>query len=183
MGEAIYHIIVIAVALVGIFRGFRSGLMRQVSGLLGFVFGIVAARAFGPGFAVWLSGWFPHVYHPVAGTFFISILGYGIIWALCMFAFSISAGVLNFILGAIPVGIVNSIAGAAFSLLKYLMYLSLLFDLALCRPFDSPLMHCVRHDDGNLVDGVIRLAPELLGTMSADEYVHKVQLWEARSIS
>ncbi|MDE6631441.1 MAG: CvpA family protein [Muribaculaceae bacterium] len=183
MGEAIYHILVIAVALVGILRGFNAGLMRQVSGVLGFVFGIVAARALGPDRSSWLAGWLPQVYHPVAKTFFISILGYGIIWGLCMLLFSIFTGILNFILGMIPVGIMNSIAGAAFCLLKYLMFLSILFDLALCRPFDSPLMHCARHDDGNLVDGVIRLAPELLGTMSAEEYIHLVQLWEARSIS
>ena len=183
MGEAIYHILVIAVALVGMWRGFNSGLMRQVSGVLGFIFGIVAARAVGPDFAMWLAGWFPQVYHPVAKTFFVSILAYGIIWGLSMFLFSMFTGILNFILGLIPVGIVNSIAGAAFCLLKYLMFLSLLFDLAICRPFDSPLMHCARHDDGNLVDGVIRLAPELLGTMSAEEYVLKVQLWEARTIS
>lgn len=183
MGEAIYHILVLAVALVGIFRGFHSGLMRQVSGLLGFVFGVVAARALGPDFSAWLAGWFPHVYHPVARTFFVSVLGHGIIWGVVMLAFSMLTGVLNFLLGMIPVGIVNSIAGAAFCLLKYLMFLSILFDLAICRPFDSPLMHCARHDDGNLVEYVIRLAPELLGTMSADEYVHKVQLWEARSIS
>lgn len=183
MGEAIYHILVLGVAIVGIFRGFQAGLMRQVSSVLGFVFGIVAARAIGPDFAVWLVGWFPRVYHPVACTFFVSILAYGIIWGLCMFLFSTFTGILNFLLGVIPVGIVNSIAGGAFCLLKYLMFLSLLFDLAICRPFDSPLMHCARHDDGNLVDGVIRLAPELLGTMSAEEYVLKVQLWEARTIS
>ncbi len=183
MGEAIYHILVIVVALVGIFRGFNAGLMRQVSGVLGFVFGVVAARALGPDFAGWLGGWFPQVYHPVAKTFFLQILSHGIIWGLCMFAFSMFTGILNFILSVIPVGVVNSIAGAAFSLLKYLMFLSILFDLALCRPFDSPLMHCARHDDGNLVDGVIRLAPELLGTMSAEEYIHRVQLWEARTIS
>ena len=183
MGEAIYHVLVIAVALVGLFRGFQAGLMRQVSGLLGFVFGIVAARAVGPDFSAWLAGWFPQVYHPVARVFFISVLGHGIVWGLCMFAFSMFAGILNFILSALPAGGMNSIAGAAFCLLKYLMFLSILFDLALCRPFESPLMHCARHDDGNLVDCVIRLAPELLGTMSADEYVHRVQLWEARSIS
>ena len=183
MGEAIYHILVIAVALVGVFRGFQTGLLRQASGVLGFVFGIVAARAIGPDFAGWLAGWFPAVYHPVAKTFFVSILGYGIIWGLSMFLFSMFAGVLNFILGFIPTGIVNSMAGAAFSLLKYLMFLSILFDFAICRPFDSPLMHCARHDDGNLVDGVIRLAPELLGTMTVEEYVHRVQLWEARTIS
>ena len=100
-----------------------------------------------------------------------------------MFAFSMFAGILNLMLGLIPTGIMNSIAGAAFSLLKSLMFLSILFDFAICRPFDSPLMHCARHDDGNLVDGVIRLAPELLGTMSVEEYAHRVQLWEARTIS
>ena len=168
MGEAIYHILVIVVALVGMIRGFNAGLLRQASSVLGFVFGIVAARAVGPDFAIWLAGWFPAVYHPVAKSFF---------------AFSMFAGILNLMLGLIPTGIMNSIAGAAFSLLKSLMFLSILFDFAICRPFDSPLMHCARHDDGNLVDGVIRLAPELLGTMSVEEYAHRVQLWEARTIS
>lgn len=183
MGEAIYHILVIAVALVAIMRGFRRGLTRQVSGVLGFVFGIVAARSLAPDFMIWLEGWMPRFYHPVAKTFFFSTLSYGLIWCAFMLAFSMLTGILNIVLGYIPVGIMNSIGGAVFTLLKYLMFLSLLFDLALCRPFDSPLMHCARHDDGNLVDGVIRLAPALLGSMSAEEYVLKVQLWEARSIS
>ncbi len=130
MGEAIYHILVVAVALVGLFRGFHAGLMRQVSGVLGFVFGVVAARAIGPDFANWLAGWFPRYYDPVAKDFFVQILGYGIIWGVCLLIFSIFTGILNFILGMIPVGIVNSIAGAVFSLLKYLMFLSILLALA-----------------------------------------------------
>lgn len=183
MGEAIYHILVIAVALVGLFRGFNSGLLRQMSDVIGFVFGVVAARALGPDFAAWLAGWFPQLYHPVAKSFFVSILAYGIIWSLCILLFSLFTGILNYILGFIRVGVVNSLAGALFSLLKYLMFLSILFDLGMCRPFESPLMHCARHDDGNLVDGVIRLAPEVLGTMSAEDYILLVQLWEAKSIS
>lgn len=183
MGEAIYHILVIAVALVGMFRGFRTGLLRQVSGVLGFVFGIVAAHVLGPDFSVWLAGWFPRYYDPVAKTFFIQILAYGFIWGMCLFFFSMFAGILNYILGFIPSGMMNSLAGAAFSTLKYLMFLSILFDLAICRPFESPLMHCARHDDGNLVDGVIRLAPSFLGTMTAEDYILGVQLWEAKSIS
>ena len=183
MGEAIYHLIVVAVALVGMFRGYHAGLTRQVSGVLGFVFGIVAARAIGPDFEQWLAGWFPHYYHPVAKTFFLSTLAYGTVWGLSVFLFSTLTGILNIVLSVIPVGLMNSLAGAAFCLLKYLMFLSLLFDLALCRPYESPLMHCARHDDGNLVDCVIRLAPEFLGTMSVEEYVHRVQLWEARTIS
>ena len=183
MGEAIYHVLVIAVALTGLFRGFHTGLTRQVSGVLGFVFGIVAAGAVGPGLADWLQGWMPRFYHPVAREFFFSTLSYGVIWSGCLLAFSMLTKILDYILGLIPVGIINSLAGAVFSMVKYLMFLSLLFDLAICRPFDSPLMHCARHDDGNLVDCVIRLAPEVLGFMSADEDVHKVQLWEARTIS
>ncbi|MDE6648769.1 MAG: CvpA family protein, partial [Muribaculaceae bacterium] len=183
MGEAIYHILVIAVALVGLFRGFSAGFLRQIPEVLGFVFGIVAARALGPGFVSWLAGWFPPLYHPVAKTFFLSVLAYSVIWSICLLLFSIFTRILNRVLGFFPVGIVNSLAGAVFSLVKYIMFLSILFDLGLCRPFESPLMHCARHDDGNLVDCVIRLAPEVLGTMSADEYILKVQLWEARTIS
>lgn len=183
MGEAIYHIMVIAVALTAMLRGFRRGLSRQVSGILGFVFGIVAAQTVGPDFDAWLQGWFPAFYAPVAKEFFFSTLSYGLIWSGCMLAFSMLTGILNVVLAYFPLGIMNSIAGAAFTLLKYLMFLSLLFDMAICRPQESPLMHCARHDDGNLVDGVIRLAPVVLGSMSADEYVLRVQLWEARDIS
>lgn len=183
MGEAIYHIMVIAVALVAMLRGFRTGLTRQVSGILGFVFGIVAAQALGPEFETWLMGWVPKFYDPVAKEFFFSTLSFGLIWSGCVGAFSLLTKILNVVLGYLPVGIMNSIGGAVFTLLKYLMFLSLLFDLAICRPQDSPLMHCVRHDDGNLVDGVVRLAPAVLGYMSAEDYALKVQLWEARDIS
>lgn len=183
MGEAVYHILVIVVGLVAMAKGFRRGLTRQVSGVLGFVFGIVAARAMGPDLDVWLMGWVPEFYEPVAKGFFFSTLSYGLIWSGSILVFSSLTVILNVVLGYLPVGIMNSIAGSAFALLKYLMFLSLLFDLALCRPDQSPLMHCVRHDDGNLVDGVVRLAPKVLGSMSAEEYVLRVQLWEAKSIS
>lgn len=183
MGEAIYHILVIVVALTGMVRGFSKGLIRQTAGILGFMFGIVAARAIGPDFASWLSGWMPQIYEPVAKTFFMSVLAYGLIWSVSLLLFSMLASILNVVLGLIPVGIVNSLAGAMFSILKYLMFLSLLFDVAICRPSQTPLMHCARHDDGNLVDAVIRLAPSVLGFLSADEYIHQVQLWEAKKIS
>lgn len=183
MGEAIYHILVIAVALIALMKGFNKGLMRQISGVLGFVFGMVAARTLGPEFEEWLMGWVPKFYHPVAKGFFFSTLSYGIIWCACILVFSSLTRILNFILGSLPSGIMNSICGAVFTLIKYLMMLSLLFDLAICRPYESPLMHCARHDDGNLVDGVIRLAPAILGSMSAEDYILKVQLWEAKSIS
>lgn len=183
MGEAIYQLLVIAVAVTAIVRGFHSGLARQTSGVLGFAFGVVAARAAGPGFAEWLMIWVPSICEPVARTFFFSVLAYGIIWSATICLFSLLARILNVLMGMIPMGIVNSLAGAVFSSLKYLMFLSLLFDLAICRPSESPLMHCARHDDGNLVDCVIRIAPAILGCMSADDYVHHVQLWEAKKIS
>lgn len=183
MGDAIYHVMVIAVGLLALWRGFFRGISRQVSGVLGFLFGVVAARAIGPDFQLWLMSWVPHLYAPVAESFFFSTLSYGLIWSACVFLFSMLTGILNIVLGYFPVGLMNSMAGALFTLLKYLMFLSLLFDLAICRPQDSPLMHCASHDDGNPVDAVIRLAPCVLGSMSADDYLLKVQLWQAKSIS
>lgn len=183
MDATFYHLLVIGVALVGIFRGFRAGLMRQVSDVVGFVFGIVVARTVGPDVASWLATWMPQFYHPVAKTFFFEIVAYGAIWGLSVLVFSMLTGILNVILGILPASLLNSIGGAAFCLLKYLMFLSLLFDIAICRPVDSPLMHCATHDDGNPVDGVIRIAPTLLGTTSAEDYILQVQLWEAKKIS
>lgn len=183
MGEAIYHILVIAVAVVAMLRGFNRGLTRQVGDVLGFAFGIVAARTLGPDFEVWLMGWMPHWYQPVAKEFFFSTLSYGLIWCFFFGLFSFLLKILEKLLSLLPVGLLNSIGGAAFSLLKHLMFLSILFDLGVCRSADSPLMHCIRHDDGNLVDGVMRLAPELLGSMSVEDFALHFQLWEAKSIS
>lgn len=183
MDDAFYHLLVIAVALVGLFRGFRAGLTRQVSAVIGFVFGIVAARTVGPDIALWLESWMPCFYHPVAKTFFLEIVAYGMVWGLCMLVSSLFAGILNVVLGILSSSLLNSIAGSAFCLLKYFMFLSLLFDIAICRPDDSPLMYCATHDDGNPVDAVIRIAPVILGTMSAEDYILHVQLWEAKKIS
>lgn len=183
MNVAAYQVIVVAVALYAVCRGFRAGLTRQVSGILGVAFGIVAARALAPDLDLWLRGWMPHFYHPVARTFFFSTLSHGVIFGICVLLCSMLTGVLNAAMSLFSVGILNSLFGMVFSLLKYLMFLSLLFDMAVCRKMDSPLLKCARHDDGNLVEEVMKLAPFVLGSVPSDEYTHHVQLWEAKKIS
>lgn len=183
MGDAPYHIIVIAVALVALMRGFRAGLTRQVSGILGVAFGIVAARVMGPDIDVWLRSWMPRLFHPVGRQFFFSTLGAAIPFCGCVMVFSLLTGILNAAMSLFHFGVLNSLAGAVFSLLKWLMMISLLFDLAATRSVDSPLVNCCRHDDGNLVEEVMQLAPAVLGSMPASEFTHQVQLWEAKRIS
>lgn len=183
MGDAPYQIIVVGVALFALLRGYRSGLTRQVSGFLGVAFGIAAARILGPDLDVWLRGWLPRLYHPVARQFFFSTLSAAIPFGGCLLLFSLLTGILNAAMSLFHFGVLNSLAGAVFSLLKWLMLLSLLFDLAACRTLESPLIRCSRHDDGNLVEEVMQLAPALLDSMPASEFIHQVQLWEAKKIS
>lgn len=183
MSDAPYHIIVVVVALVAMIRGYRSGLTREVSGVLGVAFGIVAGRILGPDIDLWLRSWMPGICHPVARQFFFSTLGAALPFCVCVVMFSLLTGILNAAMSLFHIGILNSLAGAVFSLLKWLMMLSLLFDLAATRDLDSPLIRCSRHDDGNLVEEVMQLAPAVLGSMPAQEFMHQVQLWEASRIS
>lgn len=183
MGDAPYQIIVVGVALFALARGYRLGLTRQVSGILGVAFGIVCARVFGPELDEWMRGWMPRIYDPVAGQFFFSTLAAAVPFGASVLLFSLLTGILNAALSLFRIGILNSIGGAVFSLLKWIMLLSLLFDLAATRAIDSPLVRCSRHDDGNLVEEVMQLAPVILGSMPTSEYIHQVQLWEARRIS
>lgn len=183
MGDAPYHVIVVATALIALARGFRAGLTRQVSGILGVAFGIAAARILGPDLDGWLRGWMPGVYNPVARQYFFSTLSAAIPFGLSIVLFSLLTGILNAAISLFHFGILNSLGGAVFSLLKWLMLLSLLLDLAATRTLDSPLIRCSRHDDGNLVEEVMQLAPAVLGSMPTSEYIHQVQLWEAKKIS
>lgn len=183
MGDAPYQIIVVAVAVAALIRGYRAGLTRQMSGILGVAFGIAAARVLGPDLDIWLRSWMPRLYHPVARHFFFSTLAAAIPFGLSVLLFSLLTGILNAAMSLFQTGVLNSLAGAVFSLLKWLMFLSLLFDLAATRTLDSPLIRCSRHDDGNLVEEVMQLAPALLDSMPASEFIHQVQLWEAKKIS
>lgn len=183
MIDAAYHIIVIAVALWGVVKGFRRGFTGQLPGVLGFSFGIVCARLFSPEGEGVARSLFPWIEGHAGSQFVYSVLSAVGIYIIVYVAFGVLTGVLRSAMQVFETGILDRLSGAVFTLLRYLMVLSIVYNLILCVDPDSSLMRQVRADDGNVVEGVVLMAPGLLGCLDCEDLSHILQLREARKIS
>ncbi len=183
MSEAAYHIIVIVVAVLAVVKGYRSGFTGQVSGILGFAFGTVSAHVFaaeGEEFLRWL---FPGIARVFGAAFIYSVLSAVVIYLIVYYLFKLLTGVLRKAMEVLYVSVLDSIFGSAFCLLKYMLLLSIVYNLILCVNPSSPLMRYANADDGNVVECVMFIAPACLGCGSVDDLHHLMQLREAKRIS
>lgn len=183
MGNAWYHLVLICVAVAGIWRGYRKGLVHQLAGVLGIGFGIVASRLFSGMLAEWLIERYPGIGISWCPDFVYGALASAIVFGVAFMACRLAAGVLRSAMQFIHVGALNSLLGAVFGLLKYLLIVSIVFNLILCFDKDSELLSMHDDNDGNMVELVLDLAPALLGTPSPGDLEHESQLREAKKIS
>lgn len=183
MGEAIYHILVIIVAGVAVVRGFRDGFTGQVAGILGFAFGAVCAHVFGGDMGELLRGWFPGIRQAEGSAFIYSLLSAATVYALVYSLFGLLTKVLRGAMQVFGVGMLDSIFGSVFCLVKYMVFLSIFYNLLLCVNPESRLMNCARADDGNVVECVLLLGPSVLGSLDCEDLAHILQLHEAKKIS
>lgn len=183
MNETGYHIIVIAVAAFAVIKGFRTGFTGQISGILGFAFGTVCAHVFEPDAEEFLRHLFPGLRYAAGSAFIYSVLASVIVYAFVYTIFKIFTQVLRSAMQVFYVGMLDSILGAMFSLLKYMLVISIIYNLLLCINPHSPLLKYASADDGNVVESVVLLAPGLLGCGSVHDLAHLLQLREAKKIS
>ncbi len=183
MGDVIYHIIVIAVAALAVVKGFRKGFTGQISGILGFAFGTVSAHVFEPDVEDLLRSMLPGIAQLVGATFIYSVLSAVIIYAAVYLIFRIFTKVLRSAMQVFSIGMLDSILGAAFCLLKYMMVISIIYNLILCVFPDSRLMQYAKADDGNVVQAVMLFAPGMPGCESVEDLAQILQLRDARKIS
>lgn len=183
MSETGYHIIVLAVAAFSVIKGFKRGFTGQISGILGFAFGTVCAHVFEPDVEAALRAILPGVRHSAGGAFIYSVLSSVIVYSIVYTAFKMFTKVLRSAMQVFYVGMLDAILGAMFSLLKYMLLLSIVYNLLLCINPKSPLLKYASADDGNIVESVVLLAPGLLGCGSVHDLSHLIQLHEAKKIS
>lgn len=184
MGEAaIYHIIIIAAGVYGIFRGWRCGFFGQTGGLLGMLFGIVFCRLFVKDGVVVAEEVCPSIADLFASDFIYTSLTALVIYTTVYFGFRLMSLVLNRVLSGLNPGPVNSLGGAALCLLKYVLFISLIYNVILAIFPGSALMKECRAGDGNMIELVMALAPALMDTYSPCDLALKYQLKEAESIS
>lgn len=183
MQDVIYHIIVFAVSALAAVWGFRRGLARQTPAVIGVAFGIVSARLLAPGLLDVLHGAFPMVHGHVEERYAYDTLSTGIVFGLIYVLFSTITSFLGKVMASDDRTIVDNIAGAVFALFKYLLFLSIAYNLMVAVNPRSALLRSVRSDDGNAVEEVMLLSPALLGGQDVEELSHRIQLEEAKKIS
>lgn len=178
-----YPLIIILVLALAVWRGWSRGLLHQLATLLGLAFGIVFVRIFGSDVSLWLQETCPQLGRGVFPEYTYSMVAAAIVFGVVYMLFSLLATVLNSALCIFRLGALNSIAGAAFSLMKWVVALSVILNLWLGLSPDSRLADYCDDGDGNVVELVMAVSPALFGTESPDDLEHRRQQEEAKTIS
>ncbi len=123
------HQIVLAilaiVALYAVITGFMKGLLSQIGQIAGLIIGILAARALTPGLLKMLS-----VDAGVDSASMIStVLCYILVYLAAYFAVVIVARLLKLVVKVACLGVLDRIGGAVFKLLKWMIIMSLAYNL------------------------------------------------------
>lgn len=178
-----YMLVLIAVFIYAVWRGWCTGLIHQMAGVLGIAFGVVMARVFCSPVSEWLIDKLPSLAEGFAAGYKVHILASALVFGAVYAAFGIIAGVLRSALSLLHVGALNAMAGAAFSLLKWVMIMSVIYNLILALHPSGELADLCDDGDGNLVELVMYAAPALMGTQCPDDLEHLRRLEEAKKIS
>lgn len=182
MGDMFYRILVIVVALIGLFVGLRKGMVQQVIGLLGLAFGIVCSRVFHDEGVEIVKSWMPSLSDVFASEIVYSVMATAVIFVLVYLLFQFVGLALRGVLKILQLGAVNTIIGGVFGVFKYLFLLSVVFNVIACLDQDSSLMKACKGADGNLIEWVMPIAPAFLDSGFEDlEYL--IQLEDAKKIS
>lgn len=183
MWNVIYHVVVIALAIWGILTGYRKGLIRQFGSVIAVTFGIVATRVMAPDFIPVMEDLVPGFISGFQREFVVMTLSCTIIYVFVTGFLELVAIPLGKFMKVVKAGVVNSIFGAIFRTFQYLMLISLFYNLIIDFNPAGSLTRLSRYHDGNVVEGVIKVAPGILGFPDGEEVAHYQQLEDAKKIS
>lgn len=183
MSDVIYHLLVILIAMLGAIHGYRQGLTGQVSGVLGLAFGMVGCRVLMPVAMPEVEGVFPDLCQRVGGPLLIEMLTAAMLYTGLYLLLSITTGILRKTMEFFSGGLLNSIIGGMFCVVKYMMFVSIAYNLLVDYNPGLRLLKYGTDRDGNVVEAVMLLAPAALGTHGVDDIAHIKQMEDARCIS
>lgn len=183
MAQSIYILLVVGLGTWGLISGFRRGISGQICSLLGMAFGIVCARALMFEAQDVARSFFPVFKGHTGADFIYSTIAAGSIYTIVYVLFVTLTKVLHGALKRLPVGILNSMGGSVVGALKYLIVLSIFFNCIVCLHPASVLVKSSSDSDGNILGGVMDIAPGMLGSLSCTDFALSLQLEEAGKIS
>lgn len=178
-----YALIVLLLAAFGTVRGFRRGIAAQVPSVIAIAIGAVASRLLAPGLFNLLYGAFPIVHGHVEEQFVYDTISSALVFAGVYSVFYVLTAFVGKVLSHGEVSLTSGLAGAFFSLFKYILFTSVALNIILAMNLRSPLLKAARSDDGNIVTMVMIVSPAVLGGMDVEELALRVQLEDAKKIS
>ncbi|MDL2255514.1 CvpA family protein [Parabacteroides sp. OttesenSCG-928-K15] len=148
-------IVILCLAGIGIVKGLFDGIIKQVVSLIALVAGIFfCGKA-----ALWLRGymisldWFPQE----ATTIVSYVLGFFLIAGIVLLA----GEIVNRVIGATPLSIINHLFGGLFGLLVMIVFISLFFNLLEAIDQGSALIHLQTKLDSRFYYPVKELLPTI----------------------
>lgn len=181
--QSIYHIILLVVAAMAIFIGYRKGLINQLAGVIGVILGIVSVHLFSDSIEPIIREQFPSFKGGFLENYTYSVVTACVIFLAVYVVMQLLSFIFKHILGALNLGVVNSLLGVMFCLFKFMFVMSVLYNVIISIDTDSSLVDYCKADDGNIVGVVMGIAPALLDTDSADDLLYMKQKEEAKTIS
>lgn len=178
----VYQLLVVAVIILGIHAGIRKGITGQIDALLGLGFGITASRILTPGLSTTIGGILPASQSPSPG-YLPEALASMLIFLLFFGAMACAGPLMRKLLAPLGKGAINIIAGVTVGIMKYVVILSLIYNVVIGLDPGSVLLKSAEGDDGNLAEGILLLAPALTGTDNFEDLLHAAQMREAAKIS
>ena len=183
MQLAVYHILVIAVCALAAIRGWKRGLSGQVPSLLGLAFGVVCAHVGAHWGEQAVAGWDLADPSDCRFSYMTGNVARPLVYAVVYWCVSWLTGVVGRLLRPFGVGLLNSLAGVAFCVLDWLIWVSVALNLLLGFSPGCGLERCGDNGDGNIVSEVMLLSPSLLGCDDVEDLWHECRLRDARKIS
>ncbi len=124
-----FDIVVGILLLIAIVKGFRNGLVIELASLAALVLGVLGAIKFSSFTEGWLQEYFSSNY--------IGIISFLLTFIAIVIGVHLIAKLIDKLVQAVALGIVNRLLGAAFSFIKYGFILSIL--LAIFTSFDKAM--------------------------------------------
>ena len=183
MIDFLFHIIVIALLVLGVVNGYRERLTAMVPSCFGIAFGVICSYIFRFPVEELVRDFLKNEITGINGEFIVSNLSCTLIFIISYTIFYFCTYILKFFFRILDTGLLDNISGAIFGALRTALFISMAYNLWLAVSPDSRLLKYAMHDDGDIVHEVMLLAPFMLGSENVDELAHKVQLEHAKTIS
>lgn len=182
LGKIFFHLLIVVAGVYGILSGYKKGFVRQVGSVMALAFAVAMAYMLSADVETWLWDYLS-VWNAFNAIFVAKTLSVIMVFVPVYILLDLCLIPLGILMRNIESGVLNSISGAIYRTFKYFLFLSLLYNLLIDLQPTSALANTSRHHDGNIVEGVVKIAPLLLDFPSGEEVVYHQQLEEAKKIS